>query len=262
MARICPLFSSSSGNSTYISSASTAVLIDAGASCKALLNSMEAVGCNTEKIKAIAITHEHSDHIKGLNVLLKKLKVPLIASSKTLQALEGMNIIPPQTYIIPTDNGPIEIGDLLVDGFSTSHDCEGSSGYSVILKDNRKISVCTDLGIVTSGVREALKGSSAVLFESNHDIRMLKNGPYPPQLKLRILSDSGHLSNGSCANELPDLLKNGTTRFILGHLSRHNNLPMLALSSAKASLSDIGAKDGTDYILTVAAPERNGVTVI
>lgn len=262
MARICPLFSGSTGNSTYISSASSGILIDAGASAKALLAAMENSGCNAEKIKAIAVTHEHTDHIKGLKVLLKKTKVPLIASAKTLKALNDADIIPADTLIIPTDGKPIEVGDMLLSSFPTSHDCEGSSGYTLTFPDSRKIAVCTDLGIVTDEVRSAISGSTAILLESNHDIRMLKNGPYPPQLKLRILSERGHLSNGSCAAELPSLLQSGTTRFILGHLSRHNNLPMLAISAARAALSDTGAKDGSDYLLTAAAPENNGVTVI
>lgn len=155
-----------------------------------------------------------------------------------------------------------ELSGFAVKRFSTLHDCEGSSGYTLLTADGRKISVCTDLGRVTDEVRNSLYGSDAVLIESNHDINMLKNGPYPPSLKIRILSDNGHISNNACAAELPELLRRGTKRFILGHLSRKNNSPLLALNAAEAALTDAGALNGTDYILTVAAPAGNGVTVV
>ena len=130
------------------------------------------------------------------------------------------------------------------------------------MPDGRKISVCTDLGIMTDTVRSAIAGSDAVLLESNYDIDMLKKGPYPAELKMRIMSDRGHLSNNACAAELAGLLKSGTTRFILGHLSRNNNTPHLALSSAKNALTSAGAVIGSDCILEVAAPKNNGVTVL
>lgn len=262
MARFCPLFSGSSGNSTYISAGGRGLLIDAGASCKALTAAVSAAGGSMEALSAIAITHEHTDHIKGLKVLLKKCRVPLIASSKTLEALTNSGIIPPEAELIAADGGGIEAGGFEINYFPTSHDCPGSGGYSVTLPDGRRVAVCTDLGIVTDTVRSRLNGCIAVLIESNHDVTMLKNGPYPPQLKLRILSESGHLSNAACAAELPELVKNGTTRLILGHLSRHNNLPMLALSCAKATLLDAAIAPGSDCLLTVASPAENQVLAL
>lgn len=252
MARICPLCSGSSGNSTYIAFSSGAVLVDAGASCKSILEGVAAQG-SAEALRAIAITHEHIDHIKGLKTLLKKTQVPLIASSVTLEALAAADIIPAGTKLISADEEKIELGDICLSRFQTSHDTDGSSGY-VVGDGNTKIAVCTDLGIVTDTVREALRGSAAVLIESNHDVEMLRRGPYPPSLKLRILSERGHLSNNACAAELPELLKSGTARIILGHLSLHNNMPALATSCARAALADIGATEGRDYILKVAKP--------
>ena len=262
MARFCPLFSGSSGNSTYISADGRGLLIDAGASCRSLAAAVAAAGGSLETLSAIAVTHEHTDHVKGLRVLLKSCKIPLIASAKTLETLVANNLIPPGAELIAADEGGIETDGFEINYFPTSHDCPGSGGYSVTLPDGRRVAVCTDLGIVTDRVRESLKGCAAALIESNHDITMLKNGPYPPQLKLRILSDSGHLSNAACAAELPELVRNGTTRLILGHLSRHNNLPMLALSSAKASLVDAGIIPGDDCLLTVAAPSGNQVLAL
>lgn len=130
------------------------------------------------------------------------------------------------------------------------------------MPDQKSIAVCTDSGVVTDEIRNAVLGCDAVLLESNHDLDMLKKGPYPPHLKVRILSDRGHLSNNACAAELPALLNGGTTRFILGHLSQHNNTPMLAKATAEAALLKCGAQNNKDYILTVARPKISGVTVI
>ena len=262
MSKICPLFSGSTGNSTYISYQDNGILIDVGMSCKGVLEALKNAGGSIEEIKAIAITHEHTDHIKGLKTLLKKSKASLLASKQTLETLIAMDIVPADTQTIVLDENGYSANGILINRFTTSHDCEGSSGYNVILPDGKKLSVCTDLGVVTDEVRTAISGSDVVLLESNHDIEMLKRGPYPPDLKARILSEKGHISNNACASELPFLLNNGTKRFILGHLSQHNNTPMLAKSCAEAALMDLSAVNGKDYILTVAKPNNNGVTVI
>ncbi len=262
MSRICPLFSGSTGNSTYIGTKNGGILIDAGASMKGIIGALEAVGGDISEILAVAVTHEHIDHIKGLKTILNKTGAKLLASEETLKALADMDKIPSKTDVICLEDKPCEINGIEISRFATSHDCLGSSGYTLNLPDNKKIAVCTDLGIVTDDVRNAVLGSDLVLFESNHDVEMLKRGPYPPYLKVRILSEKGHISNNVCASELPNLLKNGTKRFILGHLSQHNNTPMLAKACAEAALMDLSAINGKDYILTVAKPNNNGVTVI
>lgn len=262
MSKLCPLFSGSDGNVTYISALGGGILVDAGASYKGICEALERSGGSILEIRAVAVTHEHSDHIKGLKTLLTKTKIPLIASAVTAETLVGMDVVPSETKIIIADQNKTEISGLMVSRFATSHDCEGSSGYVVTLPDGMRIGVCTDLGVVTDEVRAALIGCKAVLIESNHDLKMLKQGPYPAQLKMRIMSEKGHLSNNSCAAELPQLLKSGTDRIILGHISKNNNMPMLALSSARATLADIGAQNGIDYILSAAKPFGNGVTAL
>ena len=262
MSRICPLFSGSSGNSTYIGTQNGGILIDAGASMKGISEAIALAGGEVGEILAVAVTHEHIDHIKGLKTLLNKTNAKLIASADTLETLTVMDKIPAKTDVICLDKDYADICGIGIKRFSTSHDCKGSSGYVLSLPDGKKVSVCTDLGIVTDEVRNAINGSDLVLLESNHDVAMLKRGPYPPDLKVRILSEKGHISNNACASELPFLLQNGTKRFILGHLSQHNNTPMLAKSCAEASLMDLSAINGKDYILTVAKPSGNGVTVI
>lgn len=262
MARVCPLFSSSSGNSTYIGTPAGGFLVDAGVSFKRLYTAIERAGGSYSEIKAVAVTHEHSDHIAGLNVFLKKSGAAVITSEKTAEALCQKNILPSTTQVIVLENQSVDFGGVEITRYNTSHDCEGSSCFSFLLPDSKRITVCTDLGIVTDEVRHALLKSDLVLFESNHDIQMLKTGPYPAVLKMRILSERGHISNNACAAELPAMLQSGTSRFILGHLSKQNNMPLLAESAAVAALTDIGAVRDRDYILTVAAPECNGVTVI
>ena len=262
MSRICPLFSSSSGNSTYIGTQNGGVLVDAGASFKGICEAINSARGSIDEITAVFITHEHDDHIKGLKTLLNKTNATLFASAKTLEALAELNKISAKTKVVALDENFVEAGGIIARRFATSHDCEGSSGYSFILPDNKKVAVCTDSGIITEQMRSALLGNDLVLLESNHDIQMLKQGPYPPHLKVRILSDLGHLSNNACAGELEGLLNSGTTRFILGHLSQHNNTPMMAKATAEAALIKKGAQNGKDYFLTVAKPKDNGVTVI
>jgi phosphoribosyl 1,2-cyclic phosphodiesterase len=262
VSRICPLFSSSEGNCTYIGTKDGAILIDAGASFKGIKQAVEEAGGSMDEIAAVLITHEHNDHIKGLKTLLNKTGARVLASEKTLVALEGLGAIPENIKSEAIEAEKREILGMEITRFATSHDCDGSSGYSILLPDGKRFSLCTDLGIVTETVRESILKSDCVLIESNHDIEMLKRGPYPPLLKMRILSDRGHISNNACSAELAALLKSGTTRFILGHLSQNNNTPLLAQSAAEAALMSVNAVNGKDYLLSVAKPKGNGVTVI
>lgn len=258
MAKFCPLFSGSKANCTYISTAKGAFLVDAGASCKAIMNALEEINEDAQKIKAILVTHEHSDHIRGLKALSKKLSVPVMASEATLNTLQNIGAVSDDTKLLAIDKSiETELGTL--NRFDTMHDCDGSSGYSIELNEGVKISVCTDLGVVTPAVRENLYGSNLVLIESNHDLRMLQSGPYPPELKLRIAGERGHLSNSACASELSQLLKSGTTRFVLGHISENNNLPALALRTSQAALMDAGAEKDRDYIMYCALKENREI---
>ncbi len=261
MARICPLFSGSTGNCTYIGTESTDILIDAGASCKGIKEGLLRAGTDLDKISAVAVTHFHDDHIKGLKTVLKRSGAMLLATAETLEKLAQKDVIPPDTEV-QVMGASISIGDMRLNAFATSHDANGSCGYTVNFENGKKFSLCTDTGIITPEISLAIEDSDAVLMESNHDIEMLKNGPYPPLLKVRIMSEKGHISNAVCAGEVKKLFQSGTTRFILGHLSLNNNTRELALSTSEAALMDLGAENGQDYILTVARPKENGVTVI
>ena len=259
MAKFCPLFSGSTANSTYIGGSFGGILIDAGSSFSALKAECEQKQLDLSTLRAVLITHNHSDHTKGLSALLKKVHIPVVASRDTLNYLDSHNMLPEGAEVLEINEKNMDICGVQGGSFKTSNDAVGSGGYTLALSDGNKISVCTDLGVVTDEVRRSLMGSQLIMLESNHDLRMLKNGPYPPELKMRIMSEKGHLSNISAAAELKYLFEKGTNRFVLAHLSQHNNLPRLAFSCATASLLDLGAKVDEDYILKVATPKNNGV---
>ena len=252
MARFCPLFSSSSGNCTYIGGASGGVLIDVGVSAKRTAEALRSIGVELDSIGAVFVTHEHGDHVKGLRVFAGSHGIDVYTSQGTFDALETMSILTGKysAKVIPK-NG-VEACDMFVSAFPTSHDSRESVGYVVTMPDGRRIAVATDTGIVTDDAVQALLGCDLVMLESNHDVRMLQNGPYPYHTKRRVLSSVGHLSNDACAITATTLLQNGTTRFVLGHLSRQNNIPQLAYQTTYAAFCETGAQEKTDYILTVA----------
>ena len=252
MARFCSLFSSSSGNCTYIGSAGGGVLIDAGVSAKQIMLKLDCIGVSISDIGAIFVTHEHSDHIKGLRVFASKNNIPVYATAGTLNSLECAGVLNGKFKTDIITDGGIDCAGQHISPFRTSHDVAESCGFVVQTSDDRKIAVATDTGIVTDEMRTALDGCDLVLAESNHDVGMLRNGNYPYMLKRRILSDVGHLSNESCSELVTQLVKNGTTRVILGHLSKENNIPELAFQTSKAALDCAGAVQNRDYILKVA----------
>lgn len=262
MARICPLFSGSKGNSYYISSGGNGILIDAGRSAKQLEQALSANSIDISSIRAIFVTHEHSDHIQGLRVFSSRHKIRVYASAQTLAALERLGAVNERVDSREIGFKGVAIDNMLIKPFSTSHDCEGSVGYTVTTSDGAKISLATDTGVITDEIYQSIAGSDAVIIESNHDVGMLMNGGYPYQLKRRILSEQGHLSNDACSELLPELVESGTTRFILAHLSRENNMPMIAENSAVYELACKQMKRNKDFTLMVAPPETRGETVV
>jgi len=253
LAKLIPLFSSSSGNSVYISFNENAILVDSGTNCKRILEALQTNEIDISTIKAIFITHSHTDHISALGVLNKKLKLPIFASKDTLDYLCNNNIVKEDAKLYDISHKPQDLGFMGAEFIPTSHDCKGSGGFKFYY-DNKSLGFCTDLGVVTDKIRDFLSGAEVLYFESNHDVNMLNKGPYPPHLKQRILSEKGHLSNVQSASELPNFLNKGAQKFILGHLSKENNLPTLAKNAATASLMNVGAKAGEDYMLYIAPP--------
>lgn len=261
MARFCPLFSSSDGNCVYIGTASGGILIDTGVSAKRIKTALADIGVELSSIGAVFVTHEHIDHVRGLPVLAGGARLSVYSSPGTIEALRGQGFLSRGIEAYPVNGKGVDICGMHVSAFETSHDSVQSVGYIIVTPDDRKIAVATDTGVVTEAMSTALSGCDLVLLESNHDVGMLRNGPYPYPLKRRILSDKGHLSNDLCSEEAGRLLESGTTRFVLGHLSRENNMPGLALETTRCVFTAMGAAEGIDYTLSVAMPAGVPATV-
>lgn len=244
MTELCPLGSGSSGNSTLIRSGSglsrTSLLVDAGLTCKAICSALEQIGSHYEELDGILLTHEHSDHIKALPVLLKKLTCPVYATEPVLDYISKNLKIPAHIPLVPITEQPFSIHDLQIKAFSTPHDSVGSVGYQFRTEQDKLLAVATDLGHMTEHIMEHLLPCKAILLESNYDEGMLMCSSYPYPLKRRIVSAKGHLSNVDCASAALILAQNGVEHLILGHLSQNNNLPELAYSTTRNVLNNAG----------------------
>ena len=261
MAKACQLFSGSSGNSIYIGSNGGGVLVDIGVSAKRCDYALGSIGVDPKSLKAIFVTHEHRDHILGVKVFASKHKIPVFASPETLEEMQRADIINEKVNAFEI-NRFLELDTIGVEAFRNSHDSVSCLGYKFTLPDGRKISVCTDTGYVTDDAKQTLAGTDMIFLESNHEISMLENGHYPYILKKRILSPKGHLSNFAAGEFAKELLQSGTTRFVLSHLSKENNVPEIARQSAIAALSELGASENADYRLYVSPPENNGGLIV
>ncbi len=254
MARIYPICSSSTGNCTFIGTKGHGILIDDGCSFASLKNALSLIDTEINNIEAIFITHEHIDHVKGLSVLAKHTKIPVFASAGTIGALlaNTNTPLPENIRLYDIFEESYKSAEFEVTAFHTPHDTPESVGYVINYNDLR-IGVCTDIGNVTEEVEKALLGCHAVLLESNYDMDMLRRNPnYSAALKRRILSDTGHLSNDAAAEFAEKLVNSGTTRLILGHLSRENNTPNTAYSCTCSYLQKKGMKLGSDFTLDIA----------
>lgn len=249
----CSLYSGSSGNSMFIASDKAKILIDAGLPGKKIDTALQEINQNPTEIDGIFITHEHSDHIKGVGVLSRKYNIPIYANADTWSAMESIIGKINEHNIKVIDKRSItEIGDLNIKAFNIPHDAAGPVGYTV--RDKRKsISVATDFGTFTKEIYDNIKDSEVILLESNHDVNMLKFGPYPYILKRRILSEIGHLSNDDCGSAIVELVKfDANKKIILGHLSNTNNQPDLAYQTVLNVLNENGVRQEKDIMLTMA----------
>lgn len=237
--KFLPVASSSKGNCTYIASDSTNILIDCGLTGKRTADILSKSSVDIEKVNALFITHEHKDHIGGVGVLARKYKIPIYATSKTWEYIERNESIGKvddrlKNYVYKEEH--CIINDIKVVPFGVSHDAVDTVGYNVFVED-KKVSVCTDIGVVTDNVIDKLSNSNILLVESNHDINMVEKGSYPFMLKKRILGSKGHLSNASCAELLLTIESSKLSHIFLGHLSEENNKPILALDTVKNTLN-------------------------
>ena len=253
--RLCSLYSGSSGNCIYVGSDKANFLIDVGVSTKKIVEALHSIDVKPEEIDGIFITHEHSDHIGGLGVFLRKYNIPVYGTNKTLEAVTQyknlgkidfslLNGITPETSIC--------IKDMYIKAISTWHDAVDPVCYT-FTDNEKKVSIATDLGDFDSHIVDSLKGSDAMLIEANHDIRMLEVGPYPYVLKERIKSKYGHLSNERGGQLVRELLNDHIKGIFLGHLSKENNYPDLAFEAVKNELlGNPYSNDYRDFNISVA----------
>lgn len=261
MAKVCQLFSGSSGNSILVSSSGHNYLVDIGVSAKKCENGLNQIGVEPGSIEGIFVTHEHGDHAKGVRVFANRYKIPVYASKLCYDELYRQGFADDKTNLNIIENH-IELDGIDAKAFHQSHDSIDCLGYRFNFSDGRSAAVCTDTGFITDNAKEILPGTDLIFIESNHEIAMVNAGTYPYILKQRILGASGHLSNFACSEYIKELAKSGTTRFVLAHLSRENNLPELARQTAVAALSEIDMEENKDYRLYVSPPENDSRSII
>ena len=260
MINFCTLFSSSSGNSTYVSNGETDILVDAGGSCKSICDKLLSVGGDISRLKGILLTHEHIDHIKALKVLTKRFDIPIFANEKVLSYLVQKDMVSERATLNEIDlDKPFQIENLNIKAFKTSHDSLKSNGFVISSKDKSgesSLGVATDLGVFSSEILDALSSCDGVVLESNYDEGMLSCGSYPYMLKRRIMSEKGHLSNLDCSLASEKLLNHKSKHFILAHLSKENNIPLLARETTISHLNELGARENEDFTLSIASPDK------
>ena len=228
MFNFCSLYSGSSGNSLFVETPNTKLLIDAGVSSKRIETALKSIDVDPSTIDGILVTHEHTDHVQGLGTFSKKFDLPVFVNQETLDAMpKQKDKIPEKNIKTFKVNDKFSINDLDIKSFSIPHDAANPCGFS-ILKDDKKISIATDIGHMTNSIIKNLEESLFVLLESNYDPEVLRCSSYPFNLKTRIAGPTGHLSNEMAGKTISYLLKSGLKNAMLGHLSKESNFPELA----------------------------------
>ncbi len=249
MAEFTSLYSGSSGNCSVVRCGARYLLVDMGKSCRTTVAGLKALGLALSDCDGVLVTHEHSDHVKGLSVFLDKFPLPVYGAADTLDMLLQNGILPDGCEASALGCGAAEdIGAFSVEMFPTSHDVP-CVGYRVHTADGRTMAIATDLGVLTPGVHAALSGCDLVALESNYDLHMLRTGPYPYYLRARIESPRGHLSNDECSAKLLELIQEGCKKFALCHLSQENNTPQKALETVFNTLGAAGVVPDEDCIV-------------
>lgn len=253
--RVINLCSGSRANCTLIASETSAVLIDVGGTAKYITEKLSALGFPPERIGAIFITHEHSDHIAALPVLLKKSTMKVYVPSRCLPFIITDNMSRKEDISGIDDKSTVIVGDIEISSFRVHHDSTDCFGY-IVNCDGHNCGIMTDVGVVTEDILDHLLVCDCGIFESNHDIEMVKNGKYAPQLKQRILSKHGHLSNDDCGMLLSFLAKKGSLKSaMLAHLSQENNSPVTAVHTVKKYLTESKANVSLSTAATLSETE-------
>ena len=254
MLNFCSLYSGSSGNSLFIETDHTKLLVDAGVSCKKIETALNDVSVDPSSIDGILVTHEHSDHVQSLGTLSKKFDLPVFVNQETLDAMpkqrdkiDAKNI---KTFKV---NDKFEIGDLKIHPFFTPHDAANPCGFN-IFKNDKKISIATDIGHMTKDILKNLEESLFIMIEANYDPEVLRCSSYPFTLKSRIAGPTGHLPNEIAGKTISYLLKSGLKNAMLGHLSKESNFPELAYQTV---LDELIANNYDENSLSLSVASRN-----
>ncbi len=258
MFKFCSLYSGSTGNSSLVQTENTKILIDAGESAKKLTEALNSINIEPTQINAILITHEHSDHIKGLGTFSKKYNIPVYANVDTWNAMNTQREKINSNNIKYFNYEKFNIGDLTILPFSIPHDAANPSGFSIYYKD-KKISIATDIGHMTTEVVKNLTNSSFILLEANYDSNILKCSSYPYVLKKRISGPNGHLSNDEAGKTISNLIEHGLNTVMLGHLSKENNFPELAY---KTVVEQLMKNDVNENLFHLSVANRYNVSPI
>ena len=254
MFKFCSLYSGSSGNSFFIQTSNTKILVDAGESAKKINAALSSIDIDVNDLDAIIVTHEHLDHVRGLGTLSKKHNIPIYANIKTWEAMPEqsakISINNKKTF---NSNDFFEIGDLKIRPFQIPHDAADPCGFN-FFNGNEKISIATDIGHMTSDIIHKLEDSSFILLESNYDINVLKCSSYPYLLKKRIAGPNGHLPNNEAGKTISYLIKSGLNKVMLGHLSKESNFPELAY---KTVMEELISSKQADNNISISVASRH-----
>lgn len=255
--RFIPLFSGSSGNCSLIDTGRTKLLIDAGLTGKAVTTALTLLNVDPAEISGILVTHDHVDHTRAVGILSRKYNLPVYANASTWEAMTPIiKEVAFKNVRLFCTNQDFYIDDINISPFKTPHDAAESVGFVVIHK-GKKLLYMTDIGCCHDSMINRAEGADLVFVEANHDVEMLKNGPYPYPLKKRILSDKGHLSNENCGKLLVELYKTGVRFAVLGHLSNENNTPEMAFNTVARILESAGIFD-----MEIIVAKRSEITGI
>ncbi|MEH7512577.1 MBL fold metallo-hydrolase [Gottfriedia acidiceleris] len=250
------LASGSTGNALYVGTEKTKLLVDAGLSGKAMESLFKDINRDIKEVSGILVTHEHSDHIKGLGVLARRYQIPIYANEKTWKAMNHLiGEIPTEQKFIFNMETTIQFGDIEVESFGVSHDAAEPMFY-VFHHNEKKFVTITDTGYVSDRMKGIISNADMYIFESNHDVEMLRMGRYPWSIKRRILSDVGHVSNEDAALAMADVIGDKTKRIYLAHLSQDNNMKELARMSVTQTLEGKGFEVGMQFEIHDTDPQK------
>lgn len=254
MLNFCSLYSGSSGNSLFVQTANSKILIDCGVSSKKVEEALNSIEVAPSSIDAVLVTHEHIDHVKGLATFSSKFNIPVFSTAETFENMEKITSkISENNLNYFKINEKFCIGDLEILPFSIPHDAANPCGFN-IFADKQKISIATDIGHMNCEILNKLEGSSFLLLESNYDTEVLKCCSYPFSLKSRISGPTGHLSNDIAGKTITYLLKNGLKTAMLGHLSKESNLPELAY---RTTVNEILANGISENSFNISVASRD-----